>query len=391
MAIPRRRTTLGRSIVSYTFRYLFTSKLCEDNVSRFEKKVASFVGVENAVAVPSGRLGLYFILKALELKNGDGVLMASYNYGPLLSVLSDLGLNPQFVDIDKKTLNIDSKDLAKRISSKSKAIIVTHLFGNPCDMDYVNKLAKKHGLYVIEDCAHAFGAKTSRSFVGSLSDASFFSFSSGKILSTFGGGMVLSNDNKLIRKIKGYRVKPTSINFLLFKSMFKEGLIHLLTNRYILHFIFPFWSFFTKKRLVVKKGYFGESFKGDRYSNFQAFVGLNQLQFIDDQLDFRNKVATSYKTRLKGKFEFQVIGLGCYSSYNMFVILTPPQKETHKRLISNFIDNNIDVMHNLPNLVGYGGRFPNTSRIEKMIVQIPIYPQMKKKDIDKILCCLGVD
>lgn len=157
-------------------------------IDKFESEFAEFCDSRYAVSCSNGTTALHLALIAAGVKEGDEVLVSTLtNMASFFAVLY-IKAKPIPVDIDIRTLTMDSVDLARKITSKSKAIMVVHLFGHPTDMDPIDELAKKHNLLVIEDCAEAHGAEYKGRKVGSLGNVGCFSFFANKILTTGEGG-----------------------------------------------------------------------------------------------------------------------------------------------------------------------------------------------------------
>lgn len=171
----------------------------------FETDFASFIGVKHGIAVTSGTTALHLALAVLELSPGDEVLISSStNVATALAVVHN-NLVPIPVDSEKVTWNLDLDLLESLITPKTKAIIPVHLFGHPVDMDALMVIANKHNLYVIEDCAESHGATVRGRMSGSFGNFGCFSFYANKIITTGEGGMVVTDDGEMARKLRNYR------------------------------------------------------------------------------------------------------------------------------------------------------------------------------------------
>jgi hypothetical protein len=163
------------------------------NVSALEAEVARYHGVPHAIGVANGTDALLLALRALGIGAGDEVITTPFTFIATAEVAGLLGAVPVFVDVDPDTFNIDPALIEKAVTKRTKALIPVHLFGQPCDMDPILAVAKRHGLKVIEDCAQAFGARYKGKIVGTLGDAACFSFFPSKNLACYGdGGMVIT-------------------------------------------------------------------------------------------------------------------------------------------------------------------------------------------------------
>lgn len=170
---------------------------------QFEKAFAEFCGTNYCIGCGNGLDALVLALKALEIGSGDEVIVPSNTYIATALAVTYVGATPVFVEPDIRTYNINPVLIEEKITPKTKAIMPVHLYGQPCEMDTIMKIADKHGLYVVEDCAQAHGAIYKGKRVGSFGIVSGFSFYPGKNLGALGdGGTVTTNDEKLADKIR---------------------------------------------------------------------------------------------------------------------------------------------------------------------------------------------
>ena len=185
-------------------RVLESSYFIQGNeCKQFEKEFASYCGVNHCIGVATGLDAIYLILKALEIGEGDEVIVPSNTFIATALAVSYVGAKPVFVEPEIETYNIDVSKIEERITSKTKAIIPVHLQGRPADMDRINEIAKKYNLKVIEDAAQAHGARYKGKMVGSLGDAAAFSFYPGKNLGALGdAGCVVTNNLKIAEKVR---------------------------------------------------------------------------------------------------------------------------------------------------------------------------------------------
>ena len=169
----------------------------------FEKEFAEFCTVEHCVGSGNGLDALMLALKALDIKEGDEVIVPSNTYIATALAVTYVGATLVFVEPDIRTFNIDPAKIEAAITSRTKAIMPVHLYGQACDMDPIMEIAKKHNLYVVEDCAQAHGATYKGKKIGSFGDAAGFSFYPGKNLGALGdAGAVVSNNEELIKKVR---------------------------------------------------------------------------------------------------------------------------------------------------------------------------------------------
>ena len=175
-------------------------------VRALEQEVADFHGCRHAIGVGSGTDALHLSLRALEIGPGDEVITTPFTFIATSEAIGLLGAKPVFVDIDLETFNIDVEKIPAAITSRTKAIVPVHLYGQPCEMDAINDLAKSSNLHVVEDCAQAIGAVFRRRRVGTYGDTGCLSFFPSKNLGCCGdGGMVLTNNKALYEHIEMLR------------------------------------------------------------------------------------------------------------------------------------------------------------------------------------------
>lgn len=173
---------------------------------QFEKEFAAFVGADHAVAVANGTVALDLALKGLGIGPGDEVIVTSRTFLASVSSVVNAGAIPVFADVDRDSQNITAETISKVLSPRTRAIVCVHLAGWPCDMDPIMMLAEERGLFVIEDCAQAHGARYKGRSVGSIGHVGCWSFCQDKIMTTGGeGGMVTTNNRELWSKMWSFK------------------------------------------------------------------------------------------------------------------------------------------------------------------------------------------
>lgn len=230
-------------------------------VNKFEKEFASYIGVDYATGVCNGTVAISLALAALGIGQGDEVIVPTFTYIASVNPIVQLGATPIFVDSCRDTWQIDPEDVKKKITSKTKAIIVVHLYGHPCDMDEIMKIAKQNNIFVVEDCAEAIGSKYKGKMVGSFGDISAFSFFGNKTITCGEGGMVVTNDSTLADRAA--RLKGQGL------AKYREYWHDMIGYNY-------------------------------RMTNIQAAIGLAQLEQVDKFIDMKQNVAKYYKEHLEG-------------------------------------------------------------------------------------------
>lgn len=224
-------------------------------VKRLEEGIAAYVGRKYGIAVCNGSVALDLCVEALGLQKGDEVIMPTFTIISCAAALVRKGVIPVLVDADPVTWNMDVTQIEDKITSKTKAIMVVHIYGLPVDMDVVTDIAERHGLYIIEDAAEAHGLEYKGRKCGSFGDITAMSFYPNKHITTGEGGMVLVDDERLKEKCELYR-----------------NLCHMPGQR------------FHHEEL-------GYNF---RMSNIQAAVGVAQLEKIEDHLKLKRELGRHY-------------------------------------------------------------------------------------------------
>ncbi len=228
-------------------------------INEFEKKFADYIGTKYALTTSNGTTALHLALVSLGIKKGDKVIIPDLTFVATANAVTYTGAKPVMVDVEPDTWCIDPASVRKAITKKTKAIIPVHLYGHPANMDEINKIARDHGLCVIEDAAEAHGAEYKGKRVGSLSDCGVFSFYGNKIITTGEGGMITTDNEELYEKAK----------YLRDHAMSKE-------KRY--------WH--------TEIGY------NYRITNLQAALGLAQLERIDEFIKKKRQIFRWYKNFL---------------------------------------------------------------------------------------------
>lgn len=171
-------------------------------VPEFEETFAKYIGTKNAISLQSGTAALHAALYELGIGKDDEVIVPVLTFIATINPILYVGAKPVIVDVDPETWNIDPEEIKKVITEKTKAIIPVHLYGNPCDMDSIIKIAKESNLYVIEDATESLGAAYKGKQTGTFGNMGCFSFNGNKLITTGGGGMVVTNDKAKAEHIK---------------------------------------------------------------------------------------------------------------------------------------------------------------------------------------------
>lgn len=334
---------------------VFTSGILTNSkyVSQFEKNCAKKLGVADAVAVSSGTLALILAFKCLNL-SGE-VILPSFTFTSGGHSLLWCGLKPVFADIDRKTFNIDPDSIEKKITKNTTAILATHVFGNPCEIQKIQDIARKHGLKVIYDAAHAFGSKYHNKQVSQFGDALIFSLTPTKVLTAGEGGIVITKDRSIMKKIRFGRNNGDNFDR-------------------------------SKEFLGITA----------RMPELSAILGIEALKIFPKCLKNRIRLVDYYKNEL-GKIPgiyFQKITPGCTSVYKDFTIMVDKKEfgASRDELLSELLQNGIETkvyfdppLHKKSVYKNYKKAFlPNTDFVSAHIMNLPIYSHMPLKYAKKV-------
>ncbi|MFA5432005.1 MAG: aminotransferase class V-fold PLP-dependent enzyme [Candidatus Paceibacterota bacterium] len=283
-------------------------------IKELERMFRNYFGFKNAFSFNSGRSSLIAILKAMEIGAGDEIIVQAFTCNAAINPIIYVGARPIFVDIDNN-LNISTKEIEKKITNRTKAVMIQHTFGCPADIDEVRKICTIKGIYLIEDCAHALGAKYKESFCGSYGDASFFSFGRDKVISSVYGGMVTVNNDVLLERVVHLQQE---FNYPSLFWILQQLLHPVLMNRMILPLydskvgrglLAIFLNLNVLSRAVTAKENQGELpvYFPERMPNALAILAINQLKKLNRFNEHRKEIAQMYGLLLVNKKEFKPI------------------------------------------------------------------------------------
>lgn len=362
--VPVCEPLLGGNEMKYITEAVSTGWISSSGsyVTRFEDAFAKYCGVRYAVAVCNGTVAIHLALSVLGIGKGDEVIIPSFTMIATAFAVCYTGATPVFVDVDKETFNIDVEKIEEKITPRTKAIIPVHIFGNPCDMAEINHIAKKYGLFIVEDAAEAHGAEFDGKKVGSFSDIASFSFFANKNLTTGEGGMVVTDS-------EGY-----------YKSC-----------KYKKNMCFP---------VDVPRVYSHDDIGFNyRMSNLHAAIGLAQTEKADEYRGMRICNAARYREYLSdcNGIVFQKDQMNGLNVHWMNAIIVNSAVYGHNKdeLVAHLKDNNIDTrllfigMHRQKSLKDYGcdcsGSYPITDWLSNNGFYLPSASSLTEEKI-KCIC-----
>ncbi len=395
VAVPRQRIRLPKTAWLSAIKGLLQGTLWEGpKIARFEKAFAEAIGAADAVAVPSGRAGFRFLFGGLNLEAGGEVICSAFGYPIVPFLVKSLGYDLKFVDCEMQTLGMDPDALAASISERTQAVIATHLYGVPCQIQAIAETSKANSAALIEDCAHCFGASVGAQKVGTFGDAGCFSFETSKVINTMGGGMVTVQDTELGNRVReaGSQEPRNGMRWLA-KRLLKTSFEAAVTNPLLFNLgVYPALRLAPKGRDGDDRfasGYHGDEVsmagKMGRYTNFQAHLGLIQMQDAGDLNDRRKSNAQRLVGQLRDRVDFQEpAGPDVEANYMLVTALMPDIRDVAAKLLRKGVDTKHLYMRDCSRMFESGGEFPNAARAEREALHLPAHPGMSGRQIDVV-------
>jgi perosamine synthetase len=335
--IPHSRLTLDQNDFDGVLRVLKSEKLVQgEQTARFEVNLSSMIGVKGGVAVSSGTAALHLALISLGIGKGDEVILPSFVCTAPLNAIYYVGATPVIAEIDRLTFNIDVKDLKRRITKKTKAIIVPHMFGLPADMEEISSF----GIPVIEDCAHALGSRYKDNYTGGFGMLSIFSFYATKVIATGEGGMVLSNYEGLLEGIKDLR------------------------------------DYDEKDDFAVRYNY--------KMTDIQAALGISQLKKLSLFIQKRKEIADKYDRIFDAlSITAPFVPKGREHIYYRYIVFLENAERFMDSMIKRGVTCRRPVFKPLHRYLGLSG-YATTDMVWERAVSIPIYPSLTDEEVGLI-------
>ena len=340
MMIEHSRPTIGKEEEEAAVQVIRTAYLAEGKfVRRFEDELSGYIGAKGGVAVSTGTLALHLALVALGAGRGDEIIAPSYVCRSVLNAILYAGATPVLCDCNREDYNISFDAARRRVTRRTKAVIVPHMFGCPAQIDKFRQL----GIYVIEDCAHSIGSEYKGRKTGSWGDLSVFSFEGTKYIVTGEGGMVTANSRNLLKRLKGLK-EPDSRG---------PGIKHTY-----------------------------------RMTDLQAAIGIAQLAKLESFIARRRKIAGIYVQSFRDlEIELPQASPGALHTFHRFMIKT---RLDIAGFMKKCLKSGVKVKQPVKPLPLHRylklprKDFPNTEYIMRSSVSIPIYPSLIDKEIKLI-------
>ena len=325
-------------------------------ISEFETAFARYTGAKYAVTVSNGTAALHLALIALGIGPGDEVIVPTLTYISSANAIAYTGALPVFVDSLDETWQMDPEDIERKLTPRTRAIMAVHLYGHPCDMDRIMAIARKNGLFLIEDCAEAFGALYKGRHVGTFGDIATYSFFGNKTITTGEGGMVITNDETLHDRVS-----------------------HLKGQGLAKHR--QYWHD------VIGYNY--------RMTNVCAAIGLAQLERADDLLARKRMVATWYAEGLSAvpvTLHTETPGV-THSFWMCSLLLHDPQKRDPLRSIleQNCVETRpvFSPLHTMPMYSAKFQRYPVAESMGWRGISLPSWPDLTHEQVQFVCAVIA--
>ncbi len=323
-----------------------------ERVAELEQKIASLCGVEHGVGVANGSDAIFLALRALGIGPGDEVIVPAFTFFATAGSVSRTGATPVFVDIDPVTYNLDCEDVKKRLTSRTRAIIVVHLYGLPADMHGVMAIAEAHGLFVVEDAAQAIGARYGNQPVCSMGHVGALSFFPTKNLGCYGdGGMVVTRDAEIAEKTRILRAHGS-------KPKYYHSMLGI----------------------------------NSRLDALQAAILLAKLPYLERWIIRRREIAALYNEYLSGIADLQLPREtpGCYHVYHQYTIRSGRRDELQASLKSKGIGSSVyyPLALHLQQVyadLGYSeGDLPKAEQATREVLSLPMFPELTDDEVYEV-------
>lgn len=353
-----------------------------ENVKEFEKEISEYLGIKYSISVGNGTDALVIALRTLGIGEGDEVITTPYTFFATSESISFVGATPVFVDVDLDTYNIDPAKIEEKITDKTKAIMPVHIFGQPCDMESINKIAKKYNLKVIEDACQAIGSEYKGQMAGTLSDIACFSFFPTKNLGCAGdGGMIVTDDEDLATICRALRTHGSGANghraYNLINNI-QEGVTEDKGAENTLYNSLKYYNYLIGQN--------------SRLDEIQAIILRIKLKKLDRWNDVRRENARFYNQKLKDtEFVTPFEDENVKHVYHLYIL----QSEKRTELVNYLKDRGIatGIYYPIPlhlqkaykNLGYKEGDLPNAEYLSHRTFAIPIFVELTDEEKEYIV------
>lgn len=391
MYIPYGRQSIDDADIEAVVKVLKSDYLTTGPaVEAFEKKVADYVGAKYAVAVSNGTAALHVACLAAGIGEGDEVVTTPITFAASANCVLYCGGTPVFADIDPDTYNISPEELEKKITSRTKAIIPVHYTGQPCDMDAILKIAHKHNLLVVEDGAHALGAAYKGKKIGSIADMTCFSFHPVKPVTTGEGGMIVTDNEELYRRLVLYRshgITRDKDMMQQYEEQLQQSSDPALQEA----------ADMLRGDVIDPGGWYYQQLElgyNYRITDISCALGVSQMDKLDRFLERRRQIAKKYDEafadipQIKTPWQQE----GCQSGWHLYMIQT--MERSRREVFDGLRQAGIGVnVHYIPvyrhpyyQRNGYAGvHCLNAEAFYERAISLPIFPGLTGQQQDYVI------
>lgn len=364
-----------------------------DPVGRLEEDIAHLVGVPAATAVSSGRRAMTLILGHLGVGEGDEVVVPAYTLKDLVPLIQGLGARAVPADVDPRTMNLDPDAVAGRLTDRTKAILVLHAFGNPCDIHAIGPLARERGIPVVEDCAHSLGASLGDRQTGSFARAGFFSFETTKPLNTLGGGMVVSADAELHEAVRRDTAGDVPLHRPLLNKAASVQLEQWMMTSGLSWPMLALLATPAAKRSMesLYRRFQHAAAANARYMPVQAEMGLRRLPGLGDRIRARNEAAALYREALDPRVQLQRTAPDAVSTVYFLVARLPGEAAAaRRRLLARGIDAAVgdEIADDVATVLGFDD-CPGAGELDRHALVLPLWDGIGGRTIRRVADALN--
>lgn len=368
----------------------------------YERAFASEIGVDHAFSFSSGRVGLYGLLRALGIGSGDEVLLQVPTHIVVPNAIRYTGARPVYADCTPDTFEMDLRDAERKITPRTRALVLQHTFGTPCELGAAVELAERHRLELIEDCVHALGARHEGRPVGSFGRAAFFSTEETKTISTTMGGMVTTADRALaesMREFQGRCTRPPRL--LTARYLVKLVVYHVLTQPHLHYYARRLYEALGRPQ-PLPEATSPEEQRGERppsyerrLSNAQAAIGLRQLRRLPQNLSWRRRTAAAYRERLWADgVSSPDLPQGCEPAPLRLPLVVEDRRAALRALaphavLGTWFTSVLEESASPAQGDYVPGSCPVAEAAAQHLVNLPTHPRVKPADVDAIAAALA--
>ena len=388
-----------KQVVKTIFKNIFKPKTetALEPVEKLKNKLEDYFKLK-VFPVNSGRSALYLILKAAKIGKGDEVIIQAYTCNAVPNPILWTGAKPIYADIDPETLNVDPKDVEKKITNKTKAIFVQHTFGRPGPIQELLGIAKKHSLLLIEDCAHSLGANYNSKKLGTFGDAAILSFGREKVISSLAGGAVIIRNERLVKPILDLVSELPSIplkrmtheffNFFTWRLLFRKIYFRDIGLKFIRGLNnHDFFNVVTarKEKIGEKPAWYPA-----KMPNVLTEIALEEFEQLDEYNRGRREIADFYLGGIKNQ-DFKLLP-DHEGIYLRFVALHKNAQKVYTQArkrrfwFGNWYNTSVYPKGVDEEKLGYKkGSCPNAERCAEMTINLPNYLGMNLDEAQEVV------